>query len=411
MEDRSPAQGPLTGVTVLELGSLIAGPFCGRLLADMGARVIKIEPPDRGDPLRQWGQVVTEEGSLWSFVQSRNKESVIADLRRPAGRELVRRLVPQVDLVIENFRAGRLEEWGLSPDELEALRPGLIMVRISGFGQTGPYRDRAGFGSTAESMGGLRFITGDPDRPPMRVGISLADSVAALYAAIGAVSALHRRDQTGEGEVVDVALHEAVFSLLESILPEYGATGEIRTRQGNLLNGAAPSNTYETRDRRWISIGANGDGIFRRFCAAMGRSELADDARFVDNQSRRANIEELEAIIREWAGGQDLDALWETLNAAGVPAAPVYDISEIVEDPQFRARDMIQAIEIPGLGSLLMPGLVPRFSNAPGAIRWPGPALGAQTREVLINDAGFTDAEAQALEQGRSLGSIGSPLS
>ena len=335
---REPA-GQLSGLRILELGSLIAGPFSTRLLADMGARVIKVEPPG-GDPLRNWG-MVTEEGSLWSMVQSRNKESVVIDLRRPEGQRLARKLADSVDVIVENFRPGRMESWNLDPIALRTDNPRLIVVRISGFGQSGPYRDRPGYGSTGEAMGGLRFITGFDDRAPLKVGVSLGDAVAGLFATIGTLAALHRRDVTGCGEIVDVALYESVFSLLEAILPEYGYAGSVRQRRGNALLGSAPSNVYPTGDNRWITIGANGDSIFRRFCGAIEQPELADDPRFADNQSRRSNVAALDRLIEGWTRQHDLGELWEILVGAEVPAAPVYSIADVVADPQYQARDMI----------------------------------------------------------------------
>lgn len=389
--------GQLEGVTVLELGSLIAGPFCTRQLADMGARVLKIEPPGAGDPLRNWS-VVTEHGSLWAMVQSRSKESVAIDLRSEAGQELVRGLARRVDVVVENFRPGRLESWGLGPDLLREQNPRLVMVRISGFGQDGPYRDRPGYGSTGESMGGLRFVTGFPDRPPLKMGISIGDAIAALYATIGTLAALHRRDATGRGEVVDVALHEAVFSLLEGILPEYGYSGAIRERMGNALPGSAPSNSYPTIDGRYITIGANGESIFVRFAAAMGLPDLPRDPRFAGNQARRANAAELDAIITEWTGRHTVEEIWELLNNAGVPAAPVYSIADIVRDPQFRERGMIIEAEGPEpVGRLLMPGFVPRFTEAPSGLRWIGPRVGQHTAEVLRSELGLSQAEIHRL--------------
>ena len=329
--------GQLAGLRVLEMGTLIAGPFCTRLLADMGARVIKVEPPG-GDPLRNWG-MVTEQGSLWSMVQSRNKESVVIDLRVPEGQDLARRLAATADILVENFRPGRLESWNLDPVVLRDKNPRLIVVRISGYGQSGPYRDRPGYGSTGEAMGGLRFISGFPDRPPLKVGISLGDAVAALYATIGTLAAVHRRDVTGCGEVVDVALYESVFSLLEAILPEYGYAQSVRQRRGNALLGSAPSNSYPTGDDRWITIGANGDSIFHRFCAAIDRPELASDPRFTDNQSRRANVAALDTLIEAWTRQHTLREIWETLVRAEVPAAPVDSIAVIASDPHYEARD------------------------------------------------------------------------
>ncbi|MGH7762032.1 MAG: CaiB/BaiF CoA transferase family protein [Candidatus Dormibacteraceae bacterium] len=392
-----PGPGQLDGLRILELGSLIAGPYCSRLLGDMGARVIKVEPPGSGDPLRSWS-MVTEEGSLWSMIQSRNKESVAIDLHQSEGQNLVRQLAECVDVIVENFRPGRLESWGLGPDLLRRNNPRLIIARLSGFGQTGPYRERPGYGSTGEAMGGLRFITGFPDRPPLKVGISLGDAIAALYATIGVLAALQRRNATGRGEVVDVALHESVFSLLEAILPEYGYSGAVRQRRGNALLGSAPSNIYPTGDGRHITIGANGDSIFRRFCAAIGQPDLSDDARFADNQSRRRNVMELDALIERWTLAHDLDEIWETLVVAEVPAAPVYSIADIVNDPQYQARDMILRMMGPGrIGEILVPGPVPRFEEAPSSVRWLGGAAGKDTASVLEELLGLTRADIERL--------------
>ena len=401
--------GQLNGLRILELGSLIAGPFSTRLLADMGARVIKVEPPG-GDPLRNWG-LVTEEGSLWSMVQSRNKESVVIDLRRPEGQRLARKLAGSVDVIVENFRPGRMESWNLDPIALRTDNPRLIVVRISGFGQSGPYRDRPGYGSTGEAMGGLRFITGFDDRAPLKVGVSLGDAVAALFATIGTLAALHRRDVTGCGEIVDVALYESVFSLLEAILPEYGYAGSVRQRRGNALLGSAPSNVYPTGDNRWITIGANGDSIFRRFCGAIEQPELADDPRFADNQSRRANVAALDRLIEGWTRQHDLGELWEILVRAEVPAAPVYSIADVVADPQYQARDMILRLMGPhGIGELLVPGVVPKFVDAPSSVRWLGRTAGADTATVL-REIGLEEAELDQLARDSIIDLGGAPRS
>jgi crotonobetainyl-CoA:carnitine CoA-transferase CaiB-like acyl-CoA transferase len=377
-----PDLGPLRGVRVVELGSLIAGPFCGRILGDFGAEVLKVEPPGQGDPLREWG-LVTEHGSLWSMVQSRNKKSVVLDLRTTDGRELVKRLIAESDVVIESFRPGRMEEWGLDYQTLAKDRPHLVMVRVSGFGQTGPYSERPGFGNIAESMGGIRYITGWPDRPPLRVGLSLGDSVAGLYATIGALLAIIEARATGRGQVVDVALTESVFSLLESILPEYGYDGRVRERTGNILNGAAPSNTYPTQDGRWLAVGANGDAIFRRLCQAMGQPEMGADPRFGSNQGRREHVQELDQAIGAWIGQRSLDEAMQVLTEYGVPAGPVYSIADIAKDAQYQARDMLLQVADERVGSILMPGVVPRLSQTPGSVRWAGPELGADTDAVL----------------------------
>lgn len=374
--------GALDGVRVLELGSLIAGPFCGRLFADFGAEVIKVEPPNGGDPLRTWS-LVTKHGSLWSLVQSRNKQSVCLDLRQPDDREAVRRLALESDVIIENFKPGRMEAWGLGYEELSRDNPKLVMVRVSGYGQTGPASRRPGFGNIAESVGGLRYITGEADGPPMRVGLSIGDSIAALYAVIGALMALRHAERTGQGQVVDVALSEAVFSMLEAIVPEYGYDGRVRERSGNHLGGAAPTNMYPTGDDRWLAIGANGDGIFKRFTAAIGQPELADDPRYATNQARRTNVAELDALITEWTRGRTLDEAMAVLEVADVPSGPVYSVADIAADPQYQARDMLVQVPDTRLGSILMPGIVPRLTGTPGAIRWAGRDLGADTAEVL----------------------------
>ncbi len=382
VSDSPKPAGPLAGVRVLELGSLIAGPFCGRILADFGADVLKIEPPDTGDPLRTWS-LVTEHGSLWSMVQSRNKRSVAVDLRIEESRDIVRRLAGQCDVLIENFRPGRLEAWGLGYEELSRARPSLVMVRISGFGQTGPYSHRPGFGNIAESMGGIRYITGWPDSPPLRIGLSIGDSIAALYGVVGTLLALHSARETGRGQVVDVALTESVLSMLEAIIPEYGYDGRVRERAGNLLGGAAPTNTYFTADRKWIAIGANGDGIFRRFCSAIGRPELPDDPRYATNQARREHIDELDPIIIAWVAGRTLDEAMATLDAHDMPGPAGLLGRRHRGRPQYRAREMLLKVPDDRLGEILMPGVVPRLTRTPGAIRWPGPDVGAHTAEVL----------------------------
>jgi crotonobetainyl-CoA:carnitine CoA-transferase CaiB-like acyl-CoA transferase len=375
--------GPLRGVRVVEFGSLIAGPFCGRILADFGADVIKVEPPGLGDPLREWGLVVDAHGSLWSMVQSRGKRSVVLDLRTENDRRLARRLINESDVVIESFRPGRMEQWGLDYESLSSDRPQLVMVRISGFGQTGPYSQRPGFGNIAESMGGIRYITGWVDRPPLRVGLSLGDSVAGLYATIGVLLAIIEARATGRGQVVDVALTESVFSLLEAILPEYGYDGRVRERTGNILNGAAPSNTYLTADGRWLAVGANGDGIFRRLCLAMGRPDMADDERFRTNQGRREHVDTLDRAIGEWIGARTLDEALEVLTESDIPAGPVYSVGDIAHDPQYQARDMLLEVPDERVGRVLMPGVVPRLSRTPGSVRWSGPDLGTHSAEVL----------------------------
>lgn len=361
------SSGPLGGLVVLELGTLIAGPFATRLLGDYGARVIKVEAPDAPDPMRDWGHVPVNGKHLWWSAQARNKDLVTLNLRTTEGQALLRRLAAQVDIIVENFRPGTMEKWGLGWDALHAINPRLIMVRVSGFGQTGPYRGRAGFGSIAEAMGGLRYLNGFPDRPPIRFGVSLGDALGSLYAAIGALAAVRAREVTNQGQLVDCAITEAVFSLLESAVPEYGETGYVRERQGNILPGVAPSNTYPTRDQQFLVMGANQDRVFRRLTEVMGQPRLADDKRFKTHGDRAEHQRELDEIITQWTRQHDLKELTERLNEAGIPAGPIYSIADIFQDPQFQARDMIITSNEPG--SVPTPGVVPKFSETPGQIR------------------------------------------
>ncbi|HZP94057.1 MAG TPA: CoA transferase [Burkholderiales bacterium] len=388
--------GPLSDLKVLELGQLIAGPFCTRLLAEFGAQVIKIESPDGGDPLRQWRKLY-EGTSLWWFVQARNKKSVTVNLRVPAGQEIVRRLAKAADVVVENFRPGAMEKWGLGYEELSRENPGLVLVRLSGYGQNGPYRDRPGFGAIGEAMGGLRFVTGYPDRPPVRVGISLGDAVAALYGALGALMALRSREVNGgRGQVVDVALYEAVFSLMESLLPEYDVCGFVRNRSGASLPGIVPSNTYTTRDGKYVVIGANGDSIFKRMMAAIGRKDLADDPALAKNDGRVKRTEELEQVIGDWCAAHDLEEVLRVLDGADVPAGKIYDIADIVRDLHYRARGMIEEAQLPGGRPMKVPGVVPKLSATPGGTRWLGPALGQHTGEIL-SGLGYDEEQIEAL--------------
>jgi formyl-CoA transferase len=375
--------GPLAGLRVVELGTLIAGPFCARILAEFGAEVIKIEAPDGGDPLRTWRKLHAGT-SLWWAVQSRNKKSVTANLKSPVGQDIVRQLVRGADILVENFRPGALEKWGLDYERLAADNPGLIMVRLSGYGQSGPYRDQPGFGAIGEAMGGIRFVTGYPDRPPVRAGISLGDSVAAMYGVIGALMALHARQGSGgRGQVVDVALYEAVFSLMESLLPEYDVTGFVRTRSGASLPGIVPSNTYTTRDGKYLVIGANADSIFKRFMTAIGRADLAVDPALATNAGRVARTEGLDRVIGEWAAGVDLEQALATLADAEVPAGKIYDIADMVRDVHYQARGMLEQHHLADGTPIKLPGIVPKLSADPGQTRWLGPELGEHTDEVL----------------------------
>lgn len=389
-------QGPLAGVRVLELGTLIAAPFATRILADFGAEVVKLESPGEGDPLRSWGQV-PEQLSLWFSVQARNKRSVTLDLRRPEGQAAVRRLARAADVVVENFRPGRLEAWGLGYEQLKAENRRLVMVRISGFGQTGPYRHRPGFGNIAECMGGLRYVTGHPDGPPLRVGISIGDHIAALYGVIGALLALRHAEREGAGQVVDVALTEAIFSFLEGILPEYGATGRVRERSGNDLHNAAPSNVYQTADGVWMAISGNGDSIFQRLMRAIGREDLATSADLQSNPGRVRRVREIDGAISAWAARRTAAEVSAALDAADVPFGPVYSVREIAEDPQYGERGMILDVPDPRYGSVVQPGVVPKLTETPGRVQHAGPDLGADTEAVLRDLAGYTDDEIASL--------------
>jgi crotonobetainyl-CoA:carnitine CoA-transferase CaiB-like acyl-CoA transferase len=384
--------GALNGLRVVELGQFLAGPFCTQILGDFGAEVIKVEPPN-GDPLRGWREMHGST-SLWWYNLNRNKRSVTLDLRTAAGQAVARDLAARADIVVENFRPGTLEAWNLGWEQLRAINPRLVMVRISGFGQDGPYRDRVGFGAVGESMGGLRYLTGWPDRPPTRINLSLGDSVAAMWGAIGALNAIYHRDVggSGVGQVVDVALYEAVFALLESTLSEYDYAGVIRERSGTALPGIAPSNTYATRDGREVIIGGNGDRIFPRLMNSIGRPDLATDPRMASNQDRAEHADELDAAIGAWTAGRSLEDVLSVMDSAGVPAGPVYTIADIARDEHYQARGVIQDVEVPGLGKLKMPGVVPRLSGSPGAISWPGPSLGEHNRAVLQGILGISDA-------------------
>ena len=389
---------PLEGIKVVELGTLIAGPFCARMLAEFGADVIKIESPAGGDPLRKWRKL-HHGTSLWWYAQGRNKKSVTLDLRQPEGQEIARRLARDADVVIENFRPGAMEKWGLGWSELSALNPRLVMVRLSGFGQTGPYRDRPGFGAIAESMGGLRYVTGHPDRPPVRVGVSIGDSIAALHGVIGALMALHHRDVNGgRGQYVDVALYEAVFNMMESVLPEYGMFGFVRERSGASLPGIVPSNTYITGDGKYVVIGANADSIFKRMMVAIGRRDLADDPALAHNDGRVARTEEIEKAIADWVAAHDMDHVLRVLEKADVPSGKIYDIADIAADAHYAAREMIRSHPLPGGETVQLPGVVPRMSETPGDTRWVGPELGAHTAEVL-SALGYSAEQQQDLRR------------
>ena len=392
------AAKPLAGVKVLELGTLIAGPFCTRILAEFGAEVIKVESPDGGDPLRQWRKLHAGT-SLWWSVQARNKRSLTANLKHPDGLAIVRRLAAEADIVVENFRPGVLEKLGLGWDVLSALNPGLVMVRLSGFGQTGPYKDRPGFGAIGESMGGLRYITGFPDRPPVRTGISIGDSIAALWAAIGALMALrHREVNGGAGQIVDVVLYEAVFAMMESMVPEFDVAGFVRERTGNVMPGITPSNTHTTRDGRHVIIGGNGDAIFKRLMSAIGRPDLADDPGLASNAGRDVRADELYAAIGAWVEARDGDTVLAAMEAAEVPASPVYSVADMFRDAQFAARGMFEAATLPDGQRVRIPGIVPKLAGTPGSTEWLGPKLGEHTDEILAS-LDFTVQEIASLRE------------
>jgi formyl-CoA transferase len=395
VSDATAAQ-PLAGVKVLEAGNMIAAPFCTRILAEFGADVIKVEDPQGGDQLRQWRKMY-QGTSLWWLAQARNKRSLAVDLRTAEGQEIVRSLACRSDVLVENFRPGTLERWGLGWEALHRLHPALVMVRLSGYGQTGPYKDRPGFGVIGEAMGGMRFVTGYPDQPPVRMGISIGDSIAALYGAIGALIALHHRTANGgEGQMIDIALYEAVFSMMESLVPEFDVLGFVRERAGNALPGIVPSNTYPTADGKYVIIGANGDRIFKRLMQAIGRDDLATDPTLTTNEGRVPRTAELDAVIGDWTRSHDLEHTLAVLERAEVPAARIYDVRDIMADPHYAARGMIEQHSLPGDRGVKLPAIVPKLSATPGRTRWLGPRLGQHTDEVLA-ELGYDDARSAAL--------------
>jgi crotonobetainyl-CoA:carnitine CoA-transferase CaiB-like acyl-CoA transferase len=404
MTGAAPA-GALAGIRVLELGHVIAGPFCGQLLGDLGADVVKVEAPEAGDVLRQWGWGGDRGDSLWWRVAGRNKRSVTIDLRRPEGQELIRRLAREVDVVVENFRPGTLERWGLGYDQLSAANPGLVLVRISGFGQDGPYAGRAGYAAIGEAMGGLRALTGYPDRPPVRVGVSLGDSLAGLMGALGALAALHARGRTGRGQVVDASIYESVLAVTEALVPEWQVAGRHRERSGPTLPGVAPSNVYPARDSQ-VLIAANQDSVFGRLAAAMGQPELAADPRFASHQARGRHMAELDQRIAAWTADRPAAEVLALLHDAGVPAGLVYQPGDMLADPHFRARRSLVELPDPDHGHVTMAAVAPRLSETPGGVRWAGPALGRHTAEVLTGLAGLGDTE---LDELRQAGVVGRP--
>jgi crotonobetainyl-CoA:carnitine CoA-transferase CaiB-like acyl-CoA transferase len=395
-------QFPLEGVRVIELGSLIAGPYAGSLLAQFGAEVIKVETPGEGDQLRHWRKL-HKGTSVWWYSLGRNKKSITVDLKKEKGQQIVRDLVKTADMVVENFRPGALEAWGLGWETLSQINPALVMVRISGYGQSGPYRDRPGFAAIAEGMGGIRYTNGYPDRPPVRAGISLGDSLAALYGVIGGLLALHHRKMNGgKGQYVDVALYEAVFGVMESLLPEYSLFRFIRERSGASLPGISPSNTYPCKDGNYVIIGANADSLYKRLMHAIDRSDLAEDPRLAKNDGRTQHIQLIDDAIAAWTSQHDLEHVLSVLEKAAVPSGKIYTAKDIYEDPHFRARGMIEPTPLPDGTVVDFPGIVPKLSESPGGTRWPGPRLGEHLEEVLAS-IGIT---ADALEELRKEGVV-----
>jgi formyl-CoA transferase len=398
---QQPTEGPLQGVRVLELGTLIAGPFCGKTLADFGAEVIKVEPPGDGDPLRRWRRM-RNGVSLWWHVQSRNKKSITLDLRKAQGQEVVRRLARTCDIVIENFRPGALERWNVGWDVLKAENPKLILVRISGYGQTGPYRARPGFAAIAEAFGGLRYVTGFPDRPPVRPNLSIGDTLASLHGVIGALLALHHLRNGGEGQVVDVALYESVFNVMESLLPEFDAQGVVRERSGSALPGIAPSNLYPCSDGAYVLIAGNADSLYHRLMTAIGRTDLRDDPGLARNDGRAARMAEIDDAIGAWTVQRRQEEVLAAMEQAEVPAGRIYSAADIAADPHYAARGMIEKIIAADGEPLKVPGIVPKLSATPGAIRSVAPKLGEHTEEVL-RGAGYSDAEIGELRKNKIL--------
>ncbi len=415
MQEQQKPAGPLAGIKVLELGTLIAGPFCARLMAEFGAEVIKVESPDGGDPIRQW-RVLKDGNSLWWTVQSRNKKSITLNMKDPRAQEIARRLALEADIVIENYRPGVLEKWNLGYEQLKAINPALIMVRLSGYGQTGPMRDSPGFGAIGESMGGIRYVSGHADRPPVRIGISIGDSIASLHGAIGALMALRHRDVTGgrwngktgadcvagQGQVVDVALYEAVFNLMESLVPEYDHAGVVRERTGGSLPGIVPSNTYTTADGENIVVAGNGDAIFKRLMMAIGREDMANDPQLANNAGRVKRTEEIDGAIQAWCSQRNIDTALEILKAADVPVSKIYSVRDMLQDPQFLARQMFEQHLFKDGTPIKLPAVTPKLSETPGGTRWIGPELGEHTDEVL-SSLGYSPAEIAELRRSGAL--------
>lgn len=395
--DFQPSLGALAGLKVVELGQLIAGPFAAKTLADFGADVIKIEPPGSGDPLRQW-RLVKDGTSVWWQVQSRNKRSLALDLRQTESQAIVRKLVAEADVLIENFRPGAMESWGLGPDVLLEINPGLIILRISGYGQTGPYKDKPGFGVVAEAMGGLRHLSAEPGRLPVRVGVSIGDTLASLHGVIGILMALHEKQKSGLGQVIDVALYEAVFNCMESLLPEYSAFGAVRGPAGSALPGIAPSNAYLCKDGKCALIAGNGDSIFKRLMTAIGRDDLAVDPALADNAGRVKRVEEIDAAIGVWTSKHDVTEVLAVLDKAAVPAGRIYTVEDIAADPHYLARGMLAEVSLNDGSILKVPGMVPKLSRTPGHHRRNAPSLGQDT-DTILTELGITADQIREMRQ------------
>jgi len=401
--DKKVKNGPLSDLRLIEMGTLLAGPFCGQLMGDFGAEIIKVEPPGKGDPMREWGQEKAHGMSLWWPVIARNKKSVTLNLREKEGQEIARELISKADFLLENFRPGTMQRWNLSYEELKKINPGLIMIRVSGYGQTGPYSKRAGFGAVGEAMGGLRYVCGDPSTPPSRMGISIGDSLAATFACIGALSALHHRERTGEGQVVDSAIYEAVLNMMESLITEYDKGGYIRERQGSILPNVAPSNVYPTKDGKMILIAANQDTVFGRLAEAMGRPELAEEERYKTHSARGANQVELDDLVAAWTRTVNAQELEDMMDEYGIPSGKIYRAPDMLEDAHFKAREAIIKTQHPKFGELLMQNVAPKLSATPGSVRTAGPELGQHNGEIY---QGLLNYDAKRMEALMSRGII-----
>ncbi|KIQ18241.1 CaiB/BaiF CoA transferase family protein [Rhodococcus sp. MEB064] len=391
--------GPLSDLRVVEMGQLLAGPFCGQLLADFGAEVIKLEPPGTGDPMRQWGREKPHGKSLWWPVVARGKKSVTCNLRSEEGQALARRIIADADIVVENFRPGTLERWGLGFEEMREINPRLIMARVTGYGQNGPYSPRAGFGSIGEAMGGIRYVTGNADMPPSRSGISLGDSLAAVFATIGVLTAVHHRERTGRGQLVDSAIYEAVLAMMESLLPEYEIGGYQRERTGSVLPNIAPSNVYPTKGGEMILVAANQDSVFGRLVTAMDRTDLIEDPRYRDHEARGKNMTELDDIVGAWTSAFDTDTVLDVLHEAGVPAGRIYTARDMFDDPHFAAREAIVRLAHPDFGEIPMAGVVPKLSDSPGSVHHAGPELGEHNADIYGGLLGVTESDRVALAE------------